>query len=263
MTKATRTISFLEQQRIEVQAVRIEWQHRHGHNGEIRLTNLNREGLDIPHNARLWLEARTPLRRERICLGKFGAPNLELGIPLHEDFKSSTTVKVYVTSTSPDRQIIATVNKPIPLFDSTSQQSMGLIAREYGDGLVGLPFELQFRSEGVVLVLNRDWEDCNLMNYTESPIFYSIMAGEIIRQIALRVGDEQSELSDDVREAWRRCFEQTYGCSEPPTIAPTAELEQDPETTDNLGRWAREVAGTIALENGFKEMFKQQMRSES
>jgi len=211
----------------------------------------------------VWLEARTPLGRERKCLGTPGAINHSVVIPLREDFKNTTTVKIYVTSHTRDRQILATVNKPIPLVDGSGQHAGGLLSREYGDNLVGLPFELQFRSEGVVLVLNREWEDCNLMNYTESQVFYSIVSGDIIRQIAMRVGDESSGLSDDVREAWLRCFEQTYGCSEPPTTETTSETGQDSEPTESLERWAKEVAGKIALANGFKEMFKQQMTGES
>jgi len=263
MTSATRTISFLKQQRIEVQAVRVEWNQLHGRDGEIRLTDFNREGLDLPGKAQVWLEARTPLGRERKCVGTFGTSNYSVTIPLHEDFKSTTTVKIYVTSHTRERQILATVKKPIPLVESSGQHTGGLLGREWGDGLVGLPFELQFRSEGVVLVLNRAWEDCNLMNYTEGPVFHSIVSGDIIRQIAIRVGNESSELSDDVRAAWRRCFEQTYGCPKPPATEATSGAEQDLELTDSLERWAKEVAGKIALNRDFKEMFKQQMTGES
>jgi len=262
MTRATRTISFLKQQRIEVQAVRVEWKQLHGHDGEIRLTDFNTEGLDLPGKAQVWLEARTPLGRERKCVGTFGTSNYSVTIPLHEDFKSTTTVKIYVTSHTRERQILATVKKPIPLVESSGQHTGGLLGREWGDGLVGLPFELQFRSEGVVLVLNRAWEDCNLMNYTEGPVFHSIVSGDIIRQIAIRVGNESSELSNDVREAWRRCFEQTYGCPPPPATESTSGVEQDPESTESLERWAKEVAGKIALANNFKGLFNQHMRSD-
>lgn len=260
MTRATRTISFLKQQRIEVQAVRVEWRQLHGHDGEIRVTEFNSEGLDLPGRAQVWLEARTPLGRERKCVGTPGAINHSVVIPLREDFRNTTTVKIYVTSHTKDRQILATVNKPIPLVDSSGQHVGGLLSREYGDNLVGLPFELQFRSQGVVLVLNREWADCNLMNYTEGPVFHSIVSGDIIRQIAMKVGDESSGLSDDVRDAWLRCFEQTYGCSEPPATEMTSGVEQEAESIESLARWSKEVAGKIALANGFKEMFKQQMR---
>jgi len=260
MTRATRTISFLKQQRIDVQAVRVEWKQLHGHDGEICLTAFNSEGLDLPSTAQVWLEARTPLGRERKCVGKLGKIDHSVVIPLREDFKSTTTVKIFVTSHTRDRQILATVNKPIPLVDSSGQHAGGLLSREYGDNLVGLPFELQFRSEGVVLVLNREWVDCNLMNYTEGPVFHSIVSGDIIRQIAMKVGDDTSGLSDDVREAWLRCFEQTYGCSQPPDTEVTSGAEQEPESIESLARWAKEVAGKIALANGFKEMFSQQIR---
>jgi hypothetical protein len=103
--------------------------------------------------------------------------------------------------------------------------------------------------------LNSDWE--GLFNETDMPWFTAMVMGDIIRQIALHVGNPNTPLGEEARDAWTRCFCDTYSCGEPPN----GDDSSDPQFQESLTIWAEGVARRVAEANEFKKMYETTRRS--
>ncbi len=257
MTKSRQSLSFKHQATIDVRAVSIEWRPANGPLGEIRLTSFDREGLDLPSDSRLWMQAKSTIGLQKKCLGNWRNPNHDITIALDEEFVQETSVKVYITSADTDRRIIASVNKPIPLVDSRTGRSQNLLARRRVEGLgVGIPWKIEFRPTQITLLLNSDWD--GIVTETDSDWFNALVMGDVLRQIAIEVGNKDSELLDDVREAWLRCFTLQFLCSNPPSYG-----DSDTEYQKSLVEWADEVAKKVAEKQHFKQLYDRHRRADS
>lgn len=252
MTTAQRTLNFLGQQHIDIQAVCVEWHPVSGSRGEIRLKSFDGEGLDLPGDASIWLQVKDPFGIRKKCLGFYRNPNFDITLSLDENFVQDAKVKLYLTSKNADRQILATVHSSIPLVDAENRNLQNLLPRKKTADLgVGIPWKLDIsKRDKIVLLVNQEWDQ--IMSNTEGDFFYSMVVHEIIRQIAVHVG-EDSAIDEDIRDAWLRCFCETYSCTKPP------ERKDDEDNSDfqsAVSKWAYEVSCKIAEENNFKSLYE-------
>lgn len=208
-----------------------------GKRAVIRLNRIELDTYDIPEGSEIILEASSRGSAPKFCsLGL--TPNHDSDRTLEVDANLLQTTRFNLTILDPDNPIRKVAE--CCYLDYTEPTRNGkrslLPTKKVGD--LGRRLWRLREADGFIIDINETIP--NIDDIVGSNEFWAIALPEITKQIALKVANEDSDLSQSVRQKWREVFG-----------AALFDASSDPDRDDE--EWADEIAERITQSERFTD----------
>ena len=247
------TLNFTDRQRITRDRVRL----RILQSGSVLTLDVERldlDGLKLPHDAQVIVEAYRQTARHRIMCGTVGDLRLPTSVILPEfNVPEGLLFRVKVVGVGGvDGKLLASGDRIPASSEDDDGNQMPILPFRPSQDLNNQLWRLDIEDAPIVLINSEvgDWK-----GFAMEPRFQALVFPEIARQIALWVllNKDDAEDKDSETSAWRR-FLTDLGYD--PVAGPADDAEEQRS-------WANDVAAAFARKHRFLERIKQLLDSEA
>jgi len=246
MKSTRRVLNFTSRTTIDMSRVQVVASNDENQ-GFLQVHKLDLSGYGIPDGCPVILEAMT--RRDgkiRMALGVTPQPELARKLKVDPIFFSSARIRLNILDASGSGRIVASVEDVDIDIPETSGLRSLLPTLEVVT-LVHRVWRLRVDGDGFCLEINKNFP--LIGEVVRSPEFLAIVMPDVVRQIAISIGDDNCPIPEPLKNKWERLFSSIYR-------DPNNYRKDDPET------WADELAEALSGRYSLISQYQNESRKE-